>query len=188
MGLSPWTRGVIPLTEALGAQALDQDAWSRGPGHTPALPDVSPRTRAVPISPLLLPLEMETPAESERGVTCPRSHTTDFCLQICLPKTWGRVEGAQALRNHDLEKAMLATSETFSSLIYKIRDGGVLGEGNEVCVMLSTWQPCSRMSICLEMFLGAAPPQTPGSSSSQGLMCCALLSSPRWQPVKAESR
>ena len=121
MGLSPGSRGVIPLTEALGAQALDQDARPQGPGHTPALPDMSPRTRAVLMSPLLLPLEMETPAESERGVTCPRSHTTDFCLQISLPKTWGRVEGAQALRSHDLEKAMLATSETFSSLMYKTR-------------------------------------------------------------------
>ena len=121
MGLSPGSRGVIPLTEALGAQALDQDARPQGPGHTPALPDMSPRTRAVLMSPLLLPLEMETPAESERGVTCPRSHTTDFCLQICLPKTWGRVEGAQALRSHDLEKVMLATSETFSSLMYKTR-------------------------------------------------------------------
>ena len=122
MGLSPGTKGVIPLTEALGAQALDQDARPQGPGRTPALPDMSPRTRAVLMSPLLLPLEMETPAESERGVTCLRSHsTTDFCLQICLPKTWGRVEGAQALRSHDLEKAMLATSETFSSLMYKTR-------------------------------------------------------------------
>ena len=30
MGLSPGSRGVIPLTEALGAQALDQDAQSQG--------------------------------------------------------------------------------------------------------------------------------------------------------------
>ena len=86
MGLSPGSRGVIPLTEALGAQALDQDARPQGPGHTPALPDMSPRTRAVLMSPLLLPLEMETPAESERGVTCPRSHTpqTSACKSPSL--------------------------------------------------------------------------------------------------------
>lgn len=121
MGLSPGIRGLIPLTEALGAQALEQDARSQRAWATPALPGVSPRTRAVLINPFLL-LEMETPAESKKGVTCPRSHsTTDISLQISLPKTWGKVEGAQALTSHDLEKVMLATSETFSSLIYKTR-------------------------------------------------------------------
>ena len=53
-------------------------------------------------------------------MTFPSSHSTTDCKSPSL-RHWGDREEAQALRSHDLEQVMLATSETFSSLIYKSR-------------------------------------------------------------------